>query len=149
MRRLLPLLAMLALPILLVACSHPPQPYDGGRVAKLTITDLKVGTGAEAKPGMVVQVNYTGWLYDQHAKDKRGKKFDSSLDHGEPFSFTLGQGMVIKGWDEGVTGMRVGGKRLLLIPPELGYGAQGAGGVIPPDASLVFEVDLLGVSPAH
>ena len=96
---------------------------------------------------MTVEVNYTGWLYDEHAKDKRGKKFDSSLDHGQPFSFTLGQGMVIKGWDEGVAGMHVGGKRLLLIPAALGYGARGAGGVIPPNASLVFEVDLLGVTP--
>jgi FKBP-type peptidyl-prolyl cis-trans isomerase FkpA len=116
MRRLLPLLALIAL----AACSPAPQAYDGGRVDKLTTTDLKAGTGAEAKPGMEVQVNYTGWLYDEHAKDKRGRKFDSSLDHGEPFSFTLGQGMVIKGWDEGVAGMRVGGERLLLIPPELG-----------------------------
>ncbi|WP_329740818.1 FKBP-type peptidyl-prolyl cis-trans isomerase [Dyella sp. A6] len=149
MRRLLSILALLALPVVLAACSHPPQPYDGGQVTKLTITDLKVGTGAEAKPGMQVKVNYTGWLYDQHAKDKRGKKFDSSFDHGAPFTFTLGKGMVIKGWDEGVTGMRVGGKRLLLIPAALGYGAQGAGGVIPPNASLVFEVDLLGVSAAQ
>jgi FKBP-type peptidyl-prolyl cis-trans isomerase FkpA len=95
---------------------------------------------------MQVQVNYTGWLYDEHTADKRGRKFDSSLDHGQPFSFVLGQGMVIKGWDEGVAGMRVGGKRLLLVPAELGYGARGAGGAIPPGASLVFEVDLLGVT---
>jgi FKBP-type peptidyl-prolyl cis-trans isomerase FkpA len=144
MRRLLPLLALFAL----VACSpSSPQPYQGGSVATLSKTDLKVGTGPEAQPGMTVEVNYTGWLYDEHAKDKRGKKFDSSLDHGQPFSFTLGQGMVIKGWDEGVAGMHVGGKRLLLIPAALGYGARGAGGVIPPNASLVFEVDLLGVTP--
>lgn len=143
MRWLLSLLVLFAL----AACSpSSPQPYQGGSVAQLTRTDLKVGTGAEAKPGMTVEVNYTGWLYDAHAKDQRGKKFDSSLDHGQPFSFTLGQGMVIKGWDEGVAGMHVGGKRLLLIPASLGYGARGAGGVIPPNASLVFEVDLLGVS---
>jgi FKBP-type peptidyl-prolyl cis-trans isomerase FkpA len=147
MRWLLPLLVLSTLFVLAACNRSPPQPYQGGSVATLTKTDLKVGTGPEAKPGMTVEVNYTGWLYDEHAKDKRGKKFDSSLDHGQPFSFTLGQGMVIKGWDEGVAGMHVGGKRLLLIPAALGYGARGAGGVIPPNASLVFEVDLLGVTP--
>jgi FKBP-type peptidyl-prolyl cis-trans isomerase FkpA len=146
MRLLLPLIALLALTACSPTPSSSPAATDAGSVATLTKTDLKVGTGPEAKPGMTVEVNYTGWLYDQHAKDHRGKKFDSSLDHGQPFSFTLGQGMVIKGWDEGVAGMRVGGKRLLLIPAELGYGARGAGGVIPANASLVFEVDLLGVS---
>ncbi|EIL98752.1 MULTISPECIES: FKBP-type peptidyl-prolyl cis-trans isomerase [Rhodanobacter] len=147
MRWLLPLLVLSTLFVLAACNRSAPQPYQGGSVATLTKTDLKIGTGPEAKPGMTVEVNYTGWLYDEHAKDKRGKKFDSSLDHGQPFSFTLGQGMVIKGWDEGVAGMHVGGKRLLLIPAALGYGARGAGGVIPPNASLVFEVDLLGVTP--
>ncbi|TAM14776.1 MAG: FKBP-type peptidyl-prolyl cis-trans isomerase [Rhodanobacter sp.] len=147
MRWLLPLLVLSTLFVLAACNRSAPQPYQGGSVATLTKTDLKVGTGPEAKPGMTVEVNYTGWLYDEQAKDKRGKKFDSSLDHGQPFSFTLGQGMVIKGWDEGVAGMHVGGKRLLLIPAALGYGARGAGGVIPPNASLVFEVDLLGVTP--
>jgi FKBP-type peptidyl-prolyl cis-trans isomerase len=107
-------------------------------VTELKIEDLAVGTGAEAKSGKTVTVNYTGWLTD-------GTKFDSSLDSGTPFSFALGQGAVIAGWDQGVAGMKVGGKRRLTIPPALGYGAAGAGGVIPPNATLVFEVELLGV----
>jgi len=105
---------------------------------KLQIEDLVMGTGAEAVKGKVVSVHYTGWLTD-------GNKFDSSKDRGQPFQFPLGRGQVIRGWDEGVQGMKVGGKRKLTIPPELGYGAQGAGGVIPPNATLVFEVELLGV----
>jgi FKBP-type peptidyl-prolyl cis-trans isomerase len=104
----------------------------------LQYEDLNVGTGPEAHSGQTVQVHYTGWLTD-------GKKFDSSLDRGSPFSFPLGAGRVIKGWDEGVAGMKVGGKRKLLIPASLGYGARGAGGVIPPNADLVFEVELLAV----
>ena len=104
----------------------------------LKYEDLKVGTGDEAKSGDTVEVHYTGWLKD-------GKKFDSSLDRKEPFSFKLGAGQVIKGWDEGVAGMKVGGKRKLTIPPELGYGARGAGNVIPPNAELTFEVELLKV----
>ena len=104
----------------------------------LKYEDLKVGTGDEAKAGDTVEVHYTGWLKD-------GKKFDSSLDRGKPFSFKLGAGMVIKGWDQGVAGMTVGGKRKLTIPPELGYGARGAGNVIPPNAELTFEVELLKV----
>jgi len=110
----------------------------------LTKTDIVVGEGKEAVSGTVVQVNYTGWLYDAKAADKRGAKFDSSIGRG-PFSFPLGAGRVIKGWDQGVAGMRVGGKRVLTIPSELAYGKRGAGRVIPPNATLVFEVELLGV----
>jgi FKBP-type peptidyl-prolyl cis-trans isomerase FkpA len=108
----------------------------------LQIEDIKVGTGAEAKGGSNVLVHYTGWLYENSVK---GSKFDSSKDRGQPFSFPLGAGHVIKGWDEGVAGMKIGGSRNLVIPPELGYGARGAGGVIPGNATLIFEVELLGV----
>ena len=108
----------------------------------LQYEDTTPGTGAEAKAGQHVTVHYTGWLYNAGVK---GTKFDSSKDRGDPFDFGLGAGMVIKGWDEGVQGMKVGGTRLLVIPPELGYGARGAGGVIPPNATLMFEVELLGV----
>ncbi len=104
----------------------------------LTYQDVAEGTGAEAKKGHQVSVHYTGWLMD-------GTKFDSSKDRGDPFEFPLGAGQVIKGWDEGVAGMKVGGTRKLTIPPSLGYGARGAGGAIPPNATLVFEVQLLGV----
>ena len=109
----------------------------------LQITDSKLGTGAEARKGQTVTVHYTGWLYQG---GQQGAKFDSSRDRNEPFRFTLGAGLVIKGWDEGVAGMKVGGQRTLIIPPEMGYGARGAGGVIPPNATLKFDVELLGVS---
>jgi peptidylprolyl isomerase len=108
----------------------------------LQITDTKVGTGATPKPGQICVMHYTGWLYQNGAK---GQKFDSSLDRNEPFEFPIGQKKVIGGWDEGVASMKVGGKRTLIIPPALGYGARGAGGVIPPNATLIFEVELLGV----
>ena len=107
----------------------------------LQYEDTVVGSGAEARPGRNVTVHYTGWLY---ADGQQGEKFDSSKDRGEPFIFPLGGGMVISGWDEGVQGMKEGGTRTLIIPPNLGYGARGAGGVIPPNATLKFEVELLG-----
>jgi FKBP-type peptidyl-prolyl cis-trans isomerase len=108
----------------------------------LKYTDTKTGDGAAATPGNKVSVHYTGWLYNNGTK---GTKFDSSVDRGQPFQFTLGAHQVIAGWDEGVAGMKVGGKRTLIIPSELGYGARGAGGVIPPNATLMFDVELLGV----
>ena len=108
----------------------------------LKITDSKIGTGATPKPGQTCIVHYTGWLYENGAK---GKKFDSSVDRGQPFEFPVGMHRVIAGWDEGVASMKVGGKRTLIIPPDLGYGARGAGGVIPPNATLMFDVELLGV----
>src|SRR6202035_5418646 len=103
-----------------------------------------VGVGAEATTGKEVSVHYTGWLHDPKSKDLHGKKFDSSRDRGEPFAFRLGAGQVIRGWDQGVAGMNVGGRRTLVIPSALAYGRRGAGGTIPPDAALVFDVELLG-----
>ena len=134
--------------LLLTACQAgsdriPP----GGSVAELQRIDEQVGSGAFATSGSDVTVHYTGWLYDQNAADKRGLKFDSSRDRNEPFTFLLGAGQVIRGWDDGVAGMQVGGKRTLLIPSAFAYGRNGAGEVIPPNASLVFEVELLDVKP--
>ncbi|HMN36232.1 MAG TPA: FKBP-type peptidyl-prolyl cis-trans isomerase [Hyphomicrobium sp.] len=106
----------------------------------LRIIDTQEGTGASPKTGQACVMHYTGWLYKDGAK---GAKFDSSVDRGKPFAFTIGVGQVIKGWDEGVADMKVGGKRTLIIPPQLGYGARGAGGVIPPNATLIFDVELL------
>ena len=108
----------------------------------LKIIDTKVGTGASPKTGQTCVMHYTGWLYEDATK---GKKFDSSVDRNEPFEFKIGMHQVIAGWDEGVASMKVGGKRTLIIPPELGYGARGAGGVIPPNATLIFDVELLGI----
>lgn len=129
-----------ALSIAMTAAASAASPVTTS--SGLRYTDDVVGTGAQAKAGQNVQVHYTGWL-DQGGQ--KGKKFDSSRDRGDPFSFPLGQGRVIKGWDEGVAGMKVGGKRTLVIPATLGYGASGAGGVIPPNATLIFDVELLGV----
>jgi len=117
----------------------------GANVNELKIVDQKPGTGAEAVSGKAVVVHYTGWLYDPAAADGHGAKFDSSLDRNVPFGFILGGGKVIKGWDEGVVGMKVGGKRTLVIPPAKAYGERGAGGVIPPNATLLFDVELLAV----
>ncbi len=111
----------------------------------LKFTDHQVGTGAEATAGRQVTVHYTGWLHDPAAPEGKGRKFDSSRDRNQPFAFGLGAGQVIQGWDRGVAGMKVGGRRTLLIPPEMGYGARGAGGVIPPNATLLFDVELISV----
>jgi peptidylprolyl isomerase len=108
----------------------------------LKYIDVKVGTGASPRTGQICVMHYTGWLYEN---GKKGTKFDSSVDRGEPFEFKIGMGQVIRGWDEGVATMKVGGKRTLIIPPDLGYGARGAGGVIPPNATLLFDVELLAV----
>jgi FKBP-type peptidyl-prolyl cis-trans isomerase FkpA len=134
---------------LTLACGgggESPQNATGaGNVTTLQKTDVKVGTGAEAVAGKTVYVHYTGWLYSESAADHHGTKFDSSRDRNQPFDFRLGAGQVIQGWDQGVAGMKVGGQRTLVIPSTLGYGARGAGGVIPPNATLVFDVELLDV----
>jgi FKBP-type peptidyl-prolyl cis-trans isomerase len=136
------LILALAVGVLMVGCNSPAAANTSGKEVTLAdglkFTDDTIGTGAEAQAGKTASVHYTGWLTD-------GTKFDSSKDRGQPFSFPIGGGRVIKGWDEGVVGMKVGGKRTLIIPPELGYGARGAGGVIPPNATLKFEVELLDV----
>jgi FKBP-type peptidyl-prolyl cis-trans isomerase len=118
---------------------------ETGNMTELIKTDVKLGTGDVATAGKNVSVHYTGWLYDAAAPDHHGKKFDSSRDRNEPFVFPLGGGRVIAGWDQGVAGMKVGGQRTLIIPANLGYGVRGAGGAIPPNATLVFDVELLGV----
>ena len=138
--------AAAALAVFALTTPLPAAEQGTGKMVELAdglkYVDTNVGTGAEAKAGQTVKVHYTGWL-DQNGQ--KGKKFDSSLDRGQPFSFTLGAHQVIRGWDEGVAGMKVGGKRTLTIPPDLGYGARGAGGVIPANATLIFDVELLGV----
>jgi FKBP-type peptidyl-prolyl cis-trans isomerase len=128
--------------LVLTACGGNTE---NNSVTQLIRQDDVVGTGAEAQSGRVVTVHYTGWLYDQARPDRKGNQFDSSRDRNEPFSFNLGAGEVIRGWDEGVAGMKVGGRRTLTIPPDMGYGARGAGGVIPPNATLLFDVELLEV----
>lgn len=139
---------MAALALLTVAATNPTPAMAQGTPAMTTtpsglgFTDTVAGTGASPKTGQTCVMHYTGWLYQDGVK---GKKFDSSLDRGQPFEFKIGQGQVIKGWDEGVASMKVGGKRTLIIPAALGYGARGAGGVIPPNATLMFDVELLGV----
>jgi peptidylprolyl isomerase len=139
-------LAVAGATLLADGASAPAAAQTPGRTmttaSGLKIEDAKVGTGASPKTGQTCVMHYTGWLYQNGAK---GQKFDSSVDRGQPFEFQIGRGMVIKGWDEGVASMKVGGKRTLIIPPELGYGARGAGGVIPPNATLMFEVELLAV----
>jgi FKBP-type peptidyl-prolyl cis-trans isomerase FkpA len=140
------------LALLVAACGCGPnaEKTESSSVGQSNITELVkqddlAGSGNEAVAGRQVTVHYTGWLYDQAKGDHKGQKFDSSKDRNEPFAFRLGAGQVIQGWDQGVAGMKVGGKRTLTIPPQLGYGSQGAGGVIPPNATLLFEVELLDV----
>ncbi len=139
-------LALIAAPGILPEAAFTAAMAQGAKPVTtpsgLQIIDSKVGTGASPKAGQTCVMHYTGWLYENGAK---GKKFDSSVDRNEPFEFPIGRGQVIAGWDEGVASMKVGGKRTLIIPPALGYGARGAGGVIPPNATLIFDVELLGV----
>jgi FKBP-type peptidyl-prolyl cis-trans isomerase len=144
--------ALTTLPLPLSAQTSPPGAPASPSNSKLSATvtelrkiDVKQGTGAEAQSGRPVVVHYTGWLYDPAAPEGKGSKFDSSRDRGVPFGFFLGGGRVIKGWDQGVVGMKVGGQRTLVIPPALGYGERGAGGVIPPNATLIFDVELIEV----
>jgi peptidylprolyl isomerase len=137
--------ALLALALALLvggAAARVEAAQETTTASGLKIIDTKVGDGATPKTGQSCVMHYTGWLYNDGVK---GEKFDSSLDRGQPFAFNIGKGQVIQGWDEGVASMKVGGKRTLIIPPELGYGARGAGGVIPPNATLIFDVELLDV----
>jgi len=141
---------LLALLVTAYGCGPNAEKTESPSMAQSNITDLVkqddvAGSGNEAVAGRQVSVHYTGWLYDPARADHKGQKFDSSRDRNEPFAFRLGGGQVIQGWDQGVAGMKVGGKRTLTIPPQLGYGSQGAGGVIPPNATLLFEVELLDV----
>ncbi len=142
----LPLVILFAALAALSGCSEQaPATNTSESVSILIKKDVKIGDGAEAARGDMISVHYTGWLYDKSVTNNKGKKFDSSRDRGQPFGFKLGAGRVIQGWDEGVAGMRVGGQRSLTIPSSLGYGARGAGGSIPPNATLVFDVELLNI----
>ena len=145
--RLLPTLPAFLSLLLLAGCTIDKGIPPLGSITELQRIDERIGTGQVASADHKVTVHYTGWLYDDNAPDKRGRQFDSSRGRAEPFTFPLGAGKVIRGWDEGVAGMRVGGQRTLLIPPDLAYGRKGAGEVIPANASLVFEVELLDVQP--
>ena len=127
------------------ACTDKTARAPVSPVNSLEIVDLKTGEGASIAAGRQAVVQYTGWLYEASAPDKKGKQFDSSLRSGEPFRFTVGAGQVIKGWDQGVVGMKIGGSRRLTVPADLAYGQNGAGGVIPPGATLVFDVELMGI----
>lgn len=131
--------------LLLEACGHKTEVAAPTPVNSLEIVELKPGDGPAIVAGQRAVMQYTGWLYEVSASDKKGKQFDSSRNAGHPFEFQLGTGMVIKGWDQGVLGMKVGQSRRLLIPPDLGYGDTGAGDVIPPGATLIFDVELVGI----
>lgn len=148
--KLITILLACACTFTLSACNAESTTQQEKPAMTSTITELQkidtlVGSGREAEPGFNISVHYTGWLYDEKVADKKGQKFDSSVDRKQAFDFALGAGQVIQGWDEGFAGMKVGGKRTLIIPSEMGYGARGAGGVIPPNATLVFDVELLDV----
>ena len=148
---LLTLVAALALGVVTTVAAQTPSTSAQGQSKlnampkEFTKIDVKQGTGADAVTGKPVIVHYTGWLYDESKPDQKGAKFDSSRDRQVPFGFFLGAGKVIKGWDDGVVGMKVGGQRTLIIPPSMGYGERGAGGVIPPNATLIFDVELIEV----
>jgi len=154
-KNILVLTTSVSLSLILVACGsnankeaksiEVPVPKTVAAEPSFQKIDSVVGTGAIAETGQTVAVHYTGWLYDAGADQNRGEKFDSSVDRGRPFEFPLGAGRVIKGWDEGVVGMQVGGKRTLIIPSEMGYGTRGAGASIPPNATLLFDVELLDI----
>jgi FKBP-type peptidyl-prolyl cis-trans isomerase FkpA len=131
--------------VLIAACSGKPDAAPTSGVSSMQSTEIKPGTGEAITAGKIAVVQYTGWLYDAAAQDNKGKQFDSSRTVGRPFRFPLGTGQVIKGWDQGVVGMKVGESRRLIIPPDLAYGDNGAGGVIPPGATLVFDVDLVAI----
>ena len=135
---------VLACSTLMASCGGSSETTVAPANLAFSQTDLRAGTGTEAASGRRVTVNYTGWLYEQGKTDNKGTQFDSSVGR-EPFTFVLGTGQVIPGWDRGVAGMKIGGQRRLVIPPDLAYGAAGAGGVIPPNATLVFDVELLDV----
>ena len=154
MNKLKPIIAAMCFLSLLNACQAESNDVNEDNkettgmtenITQLVKNDTVIGEGREAEPGFMVSVHYTGWLYDENAPEHKGEKFDSSVDRGQPFEFALGAGQVIQGWDQGFAGMKIGGKRTLIIPSEMGYGKRGAGGVIPPNAALVFDVELLDV----
>lgn len=141
-------LAVLAGTLALAACkprTPPPSAADMAAITELEKNDVALGTGEPIAAGQIAVVHYTGWVYDPAAADHQGRKFDSSRDRGQPFRFAVGAGSVIEGWDQGVVGMQVGGRRLLVVPSSLGYGPRGAGGVIPPNAPLLFDIELLAI----
>ena len=146
------LLLVLSASIITAGCKPPAERAAPAQesaelpaITELEVVDIVEGGGEAVEPGQVAVVHYTGWLYDPAAADAKGPKFDSSRDRGDPFRFPVGAGRVIAGWDQGVAGMKVGGQRRLVIPPDLAYGERGAGGVIPPGATLLFEIELLGI----
>jgi FKBP-type peptidyl-prolyl cis-trans isomerase FkpA len=144
-KRPLPQLTLAVVVGLMSACGGKPAVPPPSPVTSMQSVELKAGAGESVAPGKIAVVQYTGWLYEAAAKDNKGKQFDSSRTQGQPFRFPLGAGSVIKGWDQGVVGMKIGGSRRLIIPADLAYGDSGAGGVIPPGATLVFDIDLVAI----